>query len=50
MGVDLQGFGCGTVGLGHGLLLAWTWLRTWRHLVIGDLIKNGFALPPRHLE
>lgn len=49
-GVDLQGFDCGTICLGHGLLLAWTWLRLWRHLIIGDLISNSFALRPRHLE
>ena len=50
MDADLQGFDSGTIGFGDGLFLAWTWLCTWRYLVIGKLVSNVLALPFGHLE
>ena len=50
MCVDLQGFDCGTIGFGHGLSLAWTWLRARRHLTIRDLVSDLLALPSRHVK
>lgn len=54
VGVDLQRFYCGTIGLGHGLLLAWTWFGTWlcpwNHLITEGLVRRILALPHRHIE
>ena len=52
-GLDLQGFDGSALCLGHGLLLARTRFRTWRHLVARKAVSHILALPScesRHFE